>query len=221
MRRAIGDPFVGQRPGQVVADGQAIPESSMLDDGKLTRSRAARGRPQDRPARSITDNEPSTFPFPMTAPYAGESNVLFEGYGAATPEGAARAVDVILGRALMPDRSFEDDFFVLDQAIKDTLYGGYDRDGDGDTDFQGLADSGLTPASVASVEGTVAALRLAAARLGTALETQTGQNALTFWLHRRFVAEPGKAAQLCRGRQRVVHRHHRYRRATWSASRTA
>jgi hypothetical protein len=138
------------------------------------------------------DNEVSTYPYPLTAPYAGEANVLFEGYGAATPAGAQRAIDVILGRALLPDRSFEDQFFALDQAVKDTLYGGYDRDGDGDTDFVGLADSGLTPSSVASVEGAVEALRLAAQRFGPVVENQSGQNALTLWLHRRFSAEPGK-----------------------------
>ena len=190
VRRAIGDPFVGQRPGQVVAEGARIDGSIFLDDGKLTRTEL-------REAVLKTafplgqDDTTSTYPFPLTAPYAGEANVLVEGYGAATPDGARRAVDVILGRSVLPDRSFEDDFFALDQAVKDTLYGGYDRDGDGDTDVQGLADSGLTPASVASVEGSIAALRLAAERLGPQLGTQSGQNALQLFLHRRVVAEPG------------------------------
>ena len=45
------------------------------------------------------DNQPSTYPFPLTAPYVTpETNMLFEGYGAATPESAKRAIDVILGR---------------------------------------------------------------------------------------------------------------------------
>ena len=192
VRRAIGDPFVGQRAGQVVAEGAAVPGSVFLDDGRLTRSEF-----RDAVLKTAfplnQDNNVSTFPFPLTAPYAGEANVLFEGYGAATPESARRAVDVILGRALLPDRSFEDDFFVLDQAVKDTLYGGYDRDGDGDEDFMGLAGTSLTPASVASVDGSIAALRLAASALGgPALIATTGQNAMTFYLHRRFVAEPDK-----------------------------
>ena len=191
VRRAIGDPVVGQRPGQVVAQGQAIPGSIYLDDGKLTRTEL-REAVLKTAFPLNQENEVSTFPFPATAPYAGDANVLFEGYGAATPESARRAVDVILGRALLPDRSFEDEFFALDQAIKDTLYGGYDRDGDGDVDFQGLADSTLTPLSVASVEGTIAALRVAADALGSTLEVQTGQNALTLYLHRRFTAEPDK-----------------------------
>ncbi|MBA2718381.1 MAG: S8 family serine peptidase [Chloroflexi bacterium] len=194
VRRAIGDPKAGQRPGQVVAEGAAIPGSIYLSDGKLTRTEL-REAVLKTAFPLNQDNQVSTFPFPATAPYAGESNVLFEGYGAATPESAKRAIDVILGKALLPDRSFEDEFFVLDQAIKDSLYGGYDRDGDGDVDFQGLAGTTLTPASVASVEGTMAALRLAAEKTGaaTALATQTGQSALTFYLHRRFAAEPGKA----------------------------
>jgi hypothetical protein len=191
VRREIGDPFVGQRPGQVVAQGQAVPESIYLADGKLTRTEL-REAVLKTALPLNQENEPSTFPYPLTAPYAGEANVLFEGYGAATPEGARRAVDVVMGRALLPDRSFEDEFFALDQAVKDTLYGGYDRDGDGDTDFQGLADSGLTPASVASAEGTIAALRLASDRLGPTVSAQHGLNALQLYLHRRFVAEPGK-----------------------------
>jgi hypothetical protein len=193
VRRAIGDPKAGQRPGQVVAEGAPIAGSIYLSDGKLTRTEL-REAVLKTAFPLNQDNAVSTFPFPATAPYAGESNVLFEGYGAATPESARRAIDVILGRALLPDRSFEDEFFVLDQAIKDTLYGGYDRDGDGDVDFQGLAGTTLTPASVASVEGTLAALRLAAEKTAaaTALTTPTGQNALTFYLHRRFTAEPDK-----------------------------
>lgn len=191
VRREIGDPRAGQRPGQVVAEGQAIPDSAMLADGKLTRSELREAVLKTAfPLNQA--NQASTFPYPLTAPYAGEANVLFEGYGAATPEGARRAVDVILGRELMPDRSFEDEFFALDQAVKDTLYGGYDRDGDGDTDFQGIAGASLTPASVGTADGSIAALRLAAAAAAPAAAAQTGQNALTLHLHRRFVAEPGK-----------------------------
>ena len=94
----------------------------------------------------------------------------------------------------MPDRSFEDQFSALDQAVRDTLYGGYDRDGDGHEDFQGLAGTTMTPASVASVSGTMAALKIAADKLAPAyaLQQLDGQNALTFYLHRRFTAEPDK-----------------------------
>jgi hypothetical protein len=193
VRQALGDGKAGQRAGQVVAEGAAIPGSVYLDDGKLTRAEL-----RDAVLKTAfplnQDNKASVYPFPQTAPYVTpETNMLFEGYGAATPESAKRAVDVILGRALVPERSFEDQFNALDQAVRDTLYGGYDRDGDGDEDFQGLAGTTLTPASVASVSGTMAALRIAADKLNpaaAALTQQNGQNALTYFLHRRFTAEP-------------------------------
>jgi hypothetical protein len=192
VRQALGDGKAGQRAGQVVAEGAAVPGSIYLDDGKLTRAEL-----KDAVLKTAfplnQDNQPSMYPFPMTAPYVTpESNMLFEGYGAATPESAKRAVDVILGRALVPERSFEDEFNALDQSVRDTLYGGYDRDGDGHEDFQGLAGTNLTPASVASVSGTLAALRIAADKLAPAGAVQqlNGQSALTFYLHRRFTAEP-------------------------------
>lgn len=194
VRRAIGDPKVGQRAGQVVAEGIAIPDSIFLDDGRLTRAEL-----RDAVLKTAfplnTENSPSPFPYPATAPYADNLNVLFEGYGAATPESAKRAIDVILGRVMMPDRSFEDQFFALDRAVKDTIYGGYDRDGDGSDDFEGLAGTNLTQASVVSLEGAMAALRLASEKLGAAAlpQTQLGSNAITYYLHRGVSAEPGKA----------------------------
>ena len=71
------------------------------------------------------------FPFPLTAPYQGDINVLFEGYGAATQNGAQRAVDVLLGKMPLPVREAEDRFFEIDRQIRDSLWGGYDRDANG------------------------------------------------------------------------------------------
>jgi len=199
VRRAIGDGKAGQRAGQVVAQGTAIPGSVYLADGKLTRAEL-----RDAVLKTAfplnQDNNVSIFPFPQTAPYlTPETNMLFEGYGAATPESAKRAIDVILGKALVPDRAFEDQFDAMDQAVKDTLYGGYDRDGDGAVDYQGFANTDITRASVSTVEGTMYALGIAADKLGYALKLpkyalsqQDGQNASTWYLHRRFSAEPGK-----------------------------
>jgi Subtilase family len=194
VRQAIGDPIVGQRPGQVVAEGTPIPGSSFLSDGKLTRSEL-----RDAVLKTAfplnQDNAPSTFPYPLTAPYVNaQSNVLFEGYGAATPEGARRAVDVILGKAVMPDRSFEDQFMAASRSVKDTLYGGFDRDGDGDQDSEALTGTSLRAADATSVEYALYALGLGAKHVQSpvSIPQQTlGQNALTFYLHQHFVAEPG------------------------------
>jgi hypothetical protein len=194
VRQAIGDMKVGQRPGQVVAEGNAIPGSVFLADGKLTRSEL-----RDAVLKTAfplnQDNAPSTFPYPLTAPYISpETNVLFEGYGAATPEGAKRAVDVILGRAVMPDRSFEDQFMAASRSVKDTIYGGYDRDGDGDEDFAGLTGTDLAQANFTSLDYAVYALGLGAKQVQspvTVPQYALGQNALTYYLHQHFVAEPG------------------------------
>jgi hypothetical protein len=194
VRQAIGDPKVGQRPGQVVAEGNAIPGSVFLADGKLTRSEL-----RDAVLKTAfplnQGNTPSTFPYPLTAPYVNaETNVLFEGYGAATPEGAKRAVDVILGRAVMPDRFFEDQFMAASRSVKDTLYGGFDRDGDGDQDSEGLTGSNLRAVDATSLDYALYALRLGAQKVQapvTVPQTTLGQNALTFYLHQHFTAEPG------------------------------
>ena len=194
VRQAIGDPLVGQRPGQVVAEGTPIPGSVFLDDGKLTRAEL-----RDAVLKTAfplnQDNTASTFPYPLTAPYVTpETNVLFEGYGAATPEGAKRAVDVILGRALMPDRSFEDQFMAASRAVKDTLYGGFDRNGDGDQDFEGLAGTTLSPTDFDDVNYALYALKLGSEKVQAPVaipQYALGQNALTYYLHQHFTAEPG------------------------------
>jgi hypothetical protein len=194
VRQAIGDPKVGQRPGQVVAEGNPIPGSLFLADGKLTRSEL-----RDAVLKTAfplnQGNTPSTFPYPLTAPYINaDTNVLFEGYGAATPEGAKRAVDVILGRAVMPDRSFEDQFMAASRAVKDTLYGGYDRDGDGSEDFQGLTGTSLRAADAISLSYALSALGLGSKSVQAPIavpQYALGQNSLTYYLHQQFTAEPG------------------------------
>lgn len=139
------------------------------------------------------DNKASPFPYPLTAPYTGAPNVLFEGYGAATPQSAQRAVDVLLGRAQLPERPFEDQFFALDQAVRDTLWGGYDRDGDGTTDFEGIASGlGVTAAGVTSVADALGVLRKVAEIKNPNVGLQPlGANSQTYYLHRRMAADPG------------------------------
>jgi hypothetical protein len=197
VRRVLGDSRPGQRASQVVAVGAAIPGSIYLDDGKLTRAEL-REAVLKTAFPLNQDNKPSTFPFPMTAPYvSAETNVLFEGYGAATPDGARRAVNVILGRELLPDRSFEDEFFAISRSVKDTLYGGYDRDGDGDEDSEAIAGSGIARDGVLGATGAIAAIRIASAKLQAPVaipQATLGQNAETYYLHRKVVVEPGKPA---------------------------
>jgi len=191
VRQAVGDGASGQKPGQVVAQGVPVEESVFLDDGELTRAELREAVLKTAFPLNV-ENTPSPFPYPATAPYTGDPNVLFEGYGAATPEGAERALAVLMGDMPMPERPFEEEFFAIDRALRDTLYGGYDRDGDGAPDSEAIAGLGVSVESVSTVEGTLAALAKVGALSAPQLLTQAlGENALTYWLHRHFAGDPG------------------------------
>jgi hypothetical protein len=170
-----------------------VEASVYLADGNLTRAEL-REAVLKTAFPLNTENSPSPFPYPATAPYTGDPNVLFEGYGAATPEGADRAIAVLLGDMPLPERPFEDDFFALDRAVRDTMYGGYDRDGDGDPDSEAIGGLAFDQATVATMEGTLAALREVAALSAPELLTQAfGESSLTYFLHRHFAGNPGGA----------------------------
>ena len=190
VRRAIGDLKAGQKPGQVVALGNPIEQSAYLEDGKLTRAELR--EVVLKTAMPLNQrNDVSPFPYPLTAPYLGEANVLFEGYGAATPESAERAINVLLGREPLPAREFEDSFFALDRQIRDTLYGGYDRDGDGDRESEAVAGMSIRPADVSTVQGALATFQKVS-ELTAGITTQlNGNTFLRYYLHRRVASNPG------------------------------
>ncbi|MBE1878474.1 S8 family serine peptidase [Myceligenerans pegani] len=192
-RAAVGDGAAGQRSGQVVASGIALDDSVYLADGELTRAEL-REAVLKTAVPLNQENSTSPYPYPLTAPYAGESNVLFEGYGAATPNSAKRAVDVLLGAALLPERPFEDEFFALDRIVRDSLWGGYDRDGDGTPENEsGNIDLDLTAFDLTTVSGTLDVLRTVA-ETGEPESEQLGApgaDRVTRYLHRRVSAEPG------------------------------
>lgn len=201
VRAAVGDGRAGQRPGQVVAEGIARDDSVFLADGKLTRDELRQAVLKNS-APLGQENATSPFPYPLTAPYAGDTNVLFEGYGAATPEAARRATDVLLGKAPMPERPAEDEFFGYDRAVRDFLWGGFDRDGDGQEDSAELSaeDAARAGLSLASQDGPEDALRV----LGAVAEQRSGRDQaaaaeaaggseedVTYYLHRRLASAPG------------------------------
>ena len=190
VRRAIGDVKAGQKPGQVVALGHPIDQSAYLEDGKLTRAELR--EVVLKTALPLNQrNDVSPFPYPLTAPYLGEANVLFEGYGAATPESAERAINVLLGKEPLPARDFEDSFFALDRQVRDTLYGGYDRDGDGDRESEAIAGMSIRPADVSTVQGALATFQRVS-ELTAGITTQlNGNTFMRYYLHRRVAANPG------------------------------
>ena len=92
----------------------------------------------------------------------------------------------------MPSRTTSSPWTV---RSRDSLYGGYDRDGDGQEDSEapdgGLPLDGL---DLATVDGGLAALSLASERstpTAAALASGEGQQATTYYLHRRHADAPG------------------------------
>ena len=202
VRQRIGDGAAGQRPGQVIAEGFPIAGSPYLEDGKLTRAelREAVLKTAFPLNQDNTQNIP-IFPYPWTAPYVGDVNVIFEGYGAATPNSAKRAIDVLTGKMPLPVREAEDRWFEIDQQIRDSLWGGYDRDGDGGAESAAaLGAFGITEQEVASVDAQMVAIaKVANAITLDALSQTTGANAYTYWLHRSSEGEPQLADSCANG----------------------
>ena len=203
IRRQIGDGAAGQRPGQVVAEGFPIAGSPYLSDGKLTRGELREAVLKTAlPLNQDNAQQIPIYPYPLTAPYNGDINVLFEGYGAATPNSAKRAIDVLLGKMQLPVRAAEDRWFEIDRQVRDSLWGGHDRDGDGTSDP--AAPLGAFGLGVADVETTEALLvSLAKITNATSLDSltqqQTGANAHTYWLHRSSEGEPQVADSCANG----------------------
>jgi len=202
IRRNLGDSAVGPRPGQVVAEGFPVSGSAYLADGKLTRAELREAVLKTAfPLNQDNTQSVPIFPYPWTAPYNGDINVLFEGYGAATPNSAKRAIDVLMGVAALPVREAEDRFFDIDRQIRDSLWGGYDRDGDGKTDYAApLGAFGLTVANVETPEAQWVAIRKVAESISlSALARTTGTNTQTYYLHRSSDGEPQVADSCANG----------------------
>ncbi|MBT2420796.1 S8 family serine peptidase [Streptomyces sp. ISL-22] len=190
VREAIGDGRAGQKSGQVVAEGAALDGSVYLRDGRLTRGELREAVLKN--AFPLGEDDLPSASWPLASPHTA-GNVLFEGYGAATPETARRAADVLLGRALLPERPVEDDFFAADRAVRDSIWGGYDRDGDGTEDPAPLP-SGVSAGldDVATLDGTLGVLRRTLAAQQTA-ESQGAysERAFSYYLHQ----DPGCGAE--------------------------
>lgn len=192
VRAAVGDGAAGQKPGQVVASGIPREESVYLADGELTRDELRQAVLKSAlPLGEGRNGAP--YPYPLTAPYNENTNVLFEGYGTATPAAADRAVDVLLGRSQLPERPFEDEFFAFDRSVRDTLWGGFDRDGDGAADSEAMSPTqaaglGLSLAGVADVQGALQVLsglsQARAAEDRTVTRETAGDGGMAYYLHR-------------------------------------
>ena len=93
----------------------------------------------------------------------------------------------------LPVREAEDRFFEIDRQIRDSLWGGYDRDANGTNDSAAaLGAFNLGLADVETAASTLVTLRRVSETLAlTRLNQVNGANASTFYLHRSSEGEPG------------------------------
>ena len=129
VRAALGDTRSGQKnlvPGDgIIAAGTPIPSSPYLADGQLTRAELTEA--VLKTAEHDTGGDTS-IGYPVTTP-PNDAQYVFEGYGIAEPASGARALDVLMGRAPLPDRADEDAFFAVDQELRAQLYGSWSGGG--------------------------------------------------------------------------------------------
>jgi hypothetical protein len=183
VRDRLGDGAAGQKERQVVAQGTPV-DSEFLRDGELTREELRGVVLKTTSALNETGSQ-SRFAFPAT--YTGtQARYAFEGYGAATPNAASRALAVLFGEQGLPERSEEDAFFLEVCEQRYDIYGAFDRDGDGKPDacrtgytsdprFSGDAERSTQPAAPG-----LAAYDANRARFDSPARTTD----LTYYLHR-------------------------------------
>jgi hypothetical protein len=124
VRVALGDGGVGQRANAVIATGTPIATSPYLADGKLTRAELI-----DAILHTAeTGTENSSIEFPPTTP-GNPAQFALEGYGILNSDTGALAAQVLLGKAPIPSRATEDQFFSLDSQLRDALWGNWSGGG--------------------------------------------------------------------------------------------
>jgi hypothetical protein len=100
-----------------------------------------------------------------------------------------------MGKMPLPTREAEDRWFAIDRQIRDSIWGGYDRDGTGKrTSEAPLGAFGVTAASFANADISMLAIKKITDQINAATFTQTSAsapNALAYWLHRTSEGEPG------------------------------
>lgn len=170
VRSSLGDGDVGTKNAAgefgVIAKGTPVASSPYLADGKLTRAELT-----DVIFKTAQHEEGSaTVQFPPTIP-SNEFQYLAEGYGIVEPASGLRALDVLFGRAPLPVRAAEDEFFAADSFLRDQLWGTWNGGGTNSSTASSSSSAspvvnpfaGVTKASVANFD---AAFRLLSDRTG-------------------------------------------------------
>jgi hypothetical protein len=193
VRDVLGDGLVAPRDGQVVAQGRPVPGSPFLEDGILTRGEL-RAVVLKTAAPLPGEFSPFAYPGNWTE---DQARFLVEGYGAATPNHADRAIAVLLGEAPLPDRAEYDEFFMEDCELRDGIYGDWDRTGDGEADGCDADAWGSDFAGTGSVSSESPLPELFAPARDAVQTDRVLTDPITYHLHRVPSVEPWKSEPSC------------------------
>ena len=158
VRAALGDGGVGQRPNAVIATGTPIAGSPYLADGQLTRAELV-----DAILHTAeTGTENTSIEFPPTTP-GNPAQFALEGYGILNTDTGALATNVLLGKAPVPSRATEDQFFALDSLLRQALWGTWSGGGTNSAQGSGSTSSqrvwnpftGVTTAQVSNFQSAL------------------------------------------------------------------
>lgn len=207
VRELLGDRSPGQKNttgNGIIAKGTPVPGSTYLGDGILTRAELV--ETVFKTARHDINGD--SIGYPVSTPNNPHQYVV-EGYGIVEPESGARALDVLTGKAPLPLRPAEDDFFEADSALRDELWGTWKGGGANSGSTSAGSSNAAAPsanpfegATAASVGTFASAYALLSEVAGPFRSSATASMAaaqeaggLTFWAHHQGgcvnAADPG------------------------------
>jgi hypothetical protein len=124
-RQVLGDTVGGQRPGQVVAaaaPGATLPAAGPLSDGSLTRSEAE--AIVVKTAYPVAaDPEKITWDYAIRPTTGTPYDYAVQGYGVVDRNSKARALQVLLGEAPMPNRADVDQVIAAFDTLRNAVWG--------------------------------------------------------------------------------------------------
>ena len=122
-RVVLGDTEAGQKTGGVVAQaapGRELPATGPLADGRLTRLEAEAITLKS--AAPVAFN-PNTYSWDFAVEPTTDRYYVNQGYGVVDRNAKARALSVLVGEAVLPDRGEADTWMATTDRARDAYYG--------------------------------------------------------------------------------------------------
>jgi len=124
-REVFGDTTGGQRPGQVVAaakPGVTLPATGPLADGALTRAEAE-AIVMKTTTHTPFDPAKASWDYAIRPTTGTPYDYAIQGYGVVNRDSKARALQVLMGEAPMPNRADVDQVIAAFDTLRNRVWG--------------------------------------------------------------------------------------------------